>query len=188
MSDQNRDPGKPYGVDVVQKTIDRANATNILDIFGKYSLHIDATSKKACCPFPTHKGGNERSPSFYYYPDTNSFFCFGCQKGGRPTDFVAFYEDLTRYTAANVILNDHYDSFTSPTENFPSGNKYALDFAHMMRNFLIAQTDNPQALPYAENVAAAFDSIRNRYVLEQDGYEMMIKKLKRKLDAFECQS
>jgi DNA primase len=32
-----------------------------------------------CCPLPGHE---DRSPSFTVYPETDSFFCFGCLVGG----------------------------------------------------------------------------------------------------------
>lgn len=38
---------------------------------------------KTCCPFHS-----ERTPSFTMYPDTNSFYCFGCGVSGDPIDFV----------------------------------------------------------------------------------------------------
>jgi len=37
---------------------------------------------------PLHQ---ERSPSFYVYPETNSFYCFGCHKGGDVIKFVELY-------------------------------------------------------------------------------------------------
>ena len=35
------------------------------------------------CPFH-----NEKTPSFCIYPENNSFFCFGCNKGGDVISFV----------------------------------------------------------------------------------------------------
>ena len=35
------------------------------------------------CPF--HQ---DKNPSFYIYPETNSFYCFGCNKGGNVINFV----------------------------------------------------------------------------------------------------
>jgi len=36
------------------------------------------------CPFPDHQ---DRTPSFVMYPDTNSYFCFGCNKSGKASWF-----------------------------------------------------------------------------------------------------
>ncbi len=41
------------------------------------------------CPFH-----NEKTPSFNLYPENNSFFCFGCNKGGSVFDFVMGVENL----------------------------------------------------------------------------------------------
>jgi len=38
---------------------------------------------KGLCPL--HQ---EKSPSFYVYPETNSFYCFGCNKGGNIINFM----------------------------------------------------------------------------------------------------
>ncbi|MFR6278208.1 MAG: DNA primase [Acutalibacter sp.] len=41
------------------------------------------------CPFH-----NEKTPSFCIYPENNSFFCFGCNKGGDVISFVMGVENL----------------------------------------------------------------------------------------------
>lgn len=47
---------------------------------GYYDLYpVDFDNDpRACCPLH-----DEDTPSFRYYEDTHSFYCFGCQKGGR---------------------------------------------------------------------------------------------------------
>lgn len=42
---------------------------------------------KVRCPFPSHAGGEERTPSFHCYGD-GSFYCFGCNVGGSIIDFA----------------------------------------------------------------------------------------------------
>ncbi len=41
------------------------------------------------CPFH-----NEKTPSFHIYPENNSFYCFGCNKGGGVYQFVMGVENL----------------------------------------------------------------------------------------------
>ena len=41
------------------------------------------------CPFH-----NEKTPSFCVYPENNSFFCFGCNKGGDVIAFIMGVENL----------------------------------------------------------------------------------------------
>ena len=41
------------------------------------------------CPFH-----NEKTPSFTVYPDTNSFYCFGCGAGGDVISFIRRIDNL----------------------------------------------------------------------------------------------
>jgi hypothetical protein len=50
------------------------------------------------CPFH-----NERRPSFKVYPDTNSFYCYGCGASGSIIDFVARYHGVKPLEAAKII-------------------------------------------------------------------------------------
>lgn len=47
-----------------------------------------------CCPFH-----NEKTPSFFVYPDSESFHCFGCSAHGDVVDFVALSEGVDTVTA-----------------------------------------------------------------------------------------
>jgi len=65
--------------------------TDILDIVGS---HVVLSRKGdrwwGLCPFH-----NEKTPSFSVSPDTNLFYCFGCQKGGSVLQFVMEMEALS---------------------------------------------------------------------------------------------
>lgn len=43
---------------------------------------------KCSCPNPAHKGGAEKTPSFYFSEETGQFFCFGCQAYGDSFDLI----------------------------------------------------------------------------------------------------
>jgi hypothetical protein len=48
---------------------------------------------------------DDRSPSFYIYPETNSFYCFGCNQGGNTIDYVMQKEGLDFKRAVKFINN-----------------------------------------------------------------------------------
>ena len=54
----------------------------------------------ACCPLPGHE---ETKPSFFVYPDSNSFHCFGCQIGGDAAKFIQKMHGLDFPGALNYL-------------------------------------------------------------------------------------
>ena len=50
------------------------------------------------CPFH-----NEKTPSFCIYPENNSYFCFGCNKGGDVISFVMGVENLDFSEAVKLL-------------------------------------------------------------------------------------
>jgi DNA primase len=184
MLNQSRNVRIYAEVDVVKQTIDKASAANLLDILHNYDVHIDPYNRRTCCPFSFHKGGQERSGSFYYYPDTNSFYCFGCKSGGTAVDFVSLYEDVNRYNAALIIVSNFETNASNITERNTNHHKVYLEFSHLVRNFMLNHKHDEKALNYAEYVCSAFDNIRNKYNLDPDGLNIIFTKLKRKLEEF----
>jgi len=53
---------------------------------------------KACCPFH-----NEKTPSFMVYKNTQSYYCFGCNKGGDVITFVMEKENLGYIEAVRLL-------------------------------------------------------------------------------------
>lgn len=171
-------------IDVTEKTINEANSVNLLEILKQYNVDVDVYNRKYPCPFYFHKNGMERSASFYYYPESNSFFCFGCKSGGKAVDFVALCENITRYTAAISILNNFETNSDCIIERTSNYNKIYLDFSHLVRSFILHHKDNEKALNYAEYVCSAFDNIRAKYSLDDNGLQILYKKLVKKLEEF----
>ncbi len=68
------------------------------------------------CPFH-----NEKTPSFTVYPETNSFFCFGCGVGGDAIGFIRNIENLDYIDAVKLLADragikmpeDNYDDSVS---------------------------------------------------------------------------
>jgi len=72
---------------------------SVRDVLDKYGLDYIRTSSgnfdyKMKCPFTSHQGGNERTPSLHISDKTNSFYCFGCHEHGGPPQFLVKYRDI----------------------------------------------------------------------------------------------
>lgn len=64
--------------------------TDIVDVVGNYvQLKRKGRLYGGLCPFHS-----EKTPSFYVYPDTQSFYCFGCGAGGDVITFTKKIENL----------------------------------------------------------------------------------------------
>ncbi|MBR5135101.1 MAG: DNA primase, partial [Clostridia bacterium] len=74
---------------------------DIVDLISSYvSLRSRGRTHVGLCPFH-----NEKTPSFHVYPDTNSFFCFGCQAGGDVITFVKKIEHLDYMDAVRLLAD-----------------------------------------------------------------------------------
>ena len=83
-----------------QDFIDRLKYANrIEDVMGSYvSLKRSGSSLKCLCPFHS-----ERTPSCTVYPETDSFYCFGCGAGGDVVTFIMKIENLDYYEAVKLL-------------------------------------------------------------------------------------
>jgi DNA primase len=89
---------------------------------------------RGLCPFH-----NEKTPSFYIYPESNSFYCFGCGAGG---DVVTFamksenldYMDAVRYlcdrTGLQLPQGDYDDGLAALRGRILSANRAAARWFH----------------------------------------------------------
>jgi len=77
---------------VPQNLIDEiSRRVDILDLVGSYvNLSHKGNQWWGLCPFHT-----EKTPSFSVNPDSNLYFCFGCQKGGNVFQFLMEIEGLS---------------------------------------------------------------------------------------------
>jgi DNA primase len=60
--------------------------TDIVELIGSLGVNLRKTGRSyvGFCPFHP----NSRTPAFTVYPDTQSFYCFGCHAAGTAFDFV----------------------------------------------------------------------------------------------------
>ncbi len=72
-------------------------------IAGEYTdLKTMGKVLRAKCPLPAHQ---ETEPSFTVYPDSQSFYCFGCRRG------VASGTGLLAFLRARGISGDCHDRY-----------------------------------------------------------------------------
>lgn len=80
-------------VDEVKEKLD------IVEVIGRHvNLNKAGRNFKGLCPFHT-----EKTPSFFVFPDTQGWHCFGCQKGGDVFSFVTEFEGLDFRTALEEL-------------------------------------------------------------------------------------
>ncbi|MBQ7740665.1 MAG: DNA primase [Eubacterium sp.] len=73
--------------------------TDIEDIVSTYvTLKKRGSTYVGLCPFH-----NEKTPSFTLYPDTQSFYCFGCGAGGDAVGFIKRIENLDYIDAVKLL-------------------------------------------------------------------------------------
>ena len=75
--------------------------TDISDLIGSYvTLKRAGSNMNGLCPFHS-----ERSPSFTVFPNTKSFYCFGCGAGGDAITFVMKAENLDYPSAVEFLAS-----------------------------------------------------------------------------------
>src|SRR5215468_1185283 len=72
------------------------------DVVERAGVHLrrsGGTRLQGCCPF--HE---DRTPSFFVYPDRQRFACYGCKLWGDVLDFVRLREQLANVAEACAWL------------------------------------------------------------------------------------
>lgn len=85
-----------------QQEIDKAKAIPIEKIL---SQNLRKSSKNFITHCPIHK---EKTPSFYIYPATNSFYCFACLEGGSTINLVMLVHGLSFPDTVRWLLEHYY--------------------------------------------------------------------------------
>lgn len=74
----------------------RADIENIISSY--VNIKRSGRISRGLCPFH-----NEKSPSFTVYPDTQSYYCFGCGNGGDVITFIKNIENLDYIDAVRFL-------------------------------------------------------------------------------------
>jgi DNA primase catalytic core len=85
-------------------TIQELKQINIADIIKITEPTVKLTdsfnTKKAICPFKDHE---EVLESFTVYPENNTYYCFGCGRGGDVIDFIMEYYKISFTEACKTL-------------------------------------------------------------------------------------
>jgi len=114
------------------------------------SISLKRRGKTLVGPCPFH---NEKTPSFTVYPESNSFYCFGCGAGGDVISFVRRMENLDYIEAVKAVAQmagvsmpeDGYDDTLSKQRlRLLNANREAARFYHEC----LMKPENRKALDY----------------------------------------
>lgn len=175
--------GKEFYKDLIRQ----ANTVPLVRIFKHYGLRLDENNKKCICPFTSHNGGRENSASFNFYPQTNTFWCFGCKTGIGGTDFIAAMENITKVKAAYKII-DLFSSDVDPdgvltTQDFSERLEIMMDFSNSVREFRRINIDK-KASEFIENICLVYDTVNLKHDLNNEALRSVVTKLKEEIISY----
>lgn len=95
--------------------LDLRQRTDIESVVSSYvTLKRKGRLLGGLCPFH-----NEKTPSFYVYPETQSYYCFGCGNGGDVVTFIKNIENLDYIDAVKFLCERSGIAF--PEDGFDNG-------------------------------------------------------------------
>ena len=122
--------------------------TDIVELVGSYvQLKRKGRLYGGLCPFHS-----EKSPSFYVYPDTQSFYCFGCGAGGDAITFAKKINSIDYPEAVKMLAARA--GMPEPQEDDKTGrmrsrtlsmNKEAARFFHACLNSTVEEARQARA-------------------------------------------
>ena len=154
-----------------------------IDIEQVVSAHVSLKRRGktlvGLCPFH-----NEKTPSFTVYPESNSFYCYGCGAGGDIISFVRRTDNLDYIEAVKAVAQmagvpmpeDGYDDTLSKKRmRLLSANREAARFF----NDCLMNPKNRKALDYFLNRGLSINTIR-RFGLgyAPDGWHELINHMR----------
>jgi hypothetical protein len=163
-----------------QDIVDQANTVSIKKIFNMYGVRLDENNRKTTCPFKSHKGGRESTASFYFYPDTNTYYCYGCRQGSKPVDFVVNMDKCNRTRAAYKILekfsSDIDEDVILKKEDFSEKMEIMMQYSNSVRNFRINFPDE-KSYNFIEKNCKIFDDINHKHDLSNEALRSVVSQL-----------
>lgn len=180
----------PFGVgkDFYKDLIRHANTVPIVRVFKHYGVRLDEQHIRVTCPFKSHNGGRENTPSFYYYPHTNSYHCFGCKVGNRACDFVAEMDGCSKTKAAQKILSlfgsDADVDNVLDRQDFSERLEIMMDFSNTIREFRQTYT-HVDAQTFIEDKCRIYDQLHARHKnLDNEALRELVRQLKEEITSY----
>lgn len=136
----------PISKEYIQDLHDRADIEEVISSY--VSLKRTGRNLKGLCPFHS-----EKTASFTVFPDTKSFYCFGCQASGDVISFVMRMDNLDYVEAVKSLASrfgmampdeGYDDSFSKLRMRILSANREAARFF----NSQLYVPENKKALEY----------------------------------------
>ena len=167
----------PIPQEFINDLRDRCDLVSLIS--GYVPLKRAGMNYKGLCPFHS-----EKTPSFTVFPDTKSFYCFGCQAGGDAITFVRLAERLDYVEAVKFLASR--EGMTLPEDGASSGlteakrrmremNRLAARFYYHR----LYSPDGAEALAYLHRRGLT-DATIGRFGLgwSPDGYDTLCRMLK----------
>lgn len=176
---------------IVKELIAKANSVPLSRVLRYYKILCNELHNNATCPFKTHKGGLERTGSFYFYPETNSFYCFGCKIGGKSkhaVELVSAIEGITSHAAAKKIIslfNSDIGSCIDYDDNFNVSEQLEImmDFSNIVREFRNLYLD-PSSQEFIEKRCEVYDMLNLKHDMNIETLQYVIDQLKEQIKIY----
>jgi len=176
-SGQDRDFRGSFASEGYQSLTEIANTVSLKEIFKFYGIRLDEGNRKTFCPFKSHKGGRENTPSFVFYPETNTYCCFGCRQGSSAVDFVSNMEKITKQNAAQKIIDKFEKNIDSdliaPKEDFWERMDILMQYSDAVRDFRMIYNDD-DSFKFIENNCSTFDNISKKHSLDNTALKRVV--------------
>ena len=151
-----------------QEIIDKIQEqTDIVEVIGAHvKLRKSGTRYVGCCPFH-----NERTPSFYVFPNTDTFKCFGCGEGGDVIHFIKKKENKTFVEAVKTLADKAHIEIEEQEESVEAKQKRLHREALWIANKQVADFYRKQFLQSKEAQGYAYQRWGEDYcTLKEIGY------------------
>ena len=114
---------------------------------------------RCLCPFPDHV---DSKPSFAYNSTEDRFNCFGCNRGGRAVQFIAFRDKKSQLATAIKIIESNYslEEAYAEIQDQPDDevDVLLLQWANYIRDYIQANKHDKQKIKIANGCNLYLDT------------------------------